>query len=265
VSKTFLVIPCYNETKRLKLREFEKFPYTYVFVDDGSQDGTYDFLLKNKKSNWYVHKLEKNSGKAEAVRQGVEYALNHVEIKKEDWIGFWDADLATPLSEVQNFLDYQQIFYPTAVAVYGSRVKRLGANIKRNWKRYVLGRLFATVVSIIFKIKIYDTQCGAKLFRPVLAKDIFAKPFISKWLFDVELTLRAQDNEIVEFPVLSWIDVAGSKVKIIRETFKVIRDLHAISKSYPARKQKTNSLDDKPSARLETARYPIEHDHIHPE
>ncbi len=112
----YLVIPCYNERNRLDLNAFMNFqmaslivqPVRFLFVDDGSKDGTYDWILdfkkdiinKNQKLNdldFQVIKLEKNSGKAEAVRSGILFLGQQEKLSPLDWVGFWDADLATPL------------------------------------------------------------------------------------------------------------------------------------------------------------------------
>ncbi len=230
--KIFLVVPCFNEEQRIDLSKFSGFPYHFIFVDDGSSDQTYKLLESQKKEHWSVLKLEKNVGKAEAVRAGVRYALEKSNLQSSDWVGFWDADLATPLEEVERFLQYQNQFYPKASAIWGSRVKRLGSDIDRSFKRHVLGRCFATLVGIIFEMRVYDTQCGAKLFSPALGKKIFQDPFISRWLFDIELLLRSADAQVVECSLSQWAEIPGSKVKIIKESRRILADLLKIYLKY---------------------------------
>jgi hypothetical protein len=102
-------------------------------------------------------------------------------------------------------------------------VRLLGRDVRRKASRHYLGRLFATVVSTMLRLPVYDTQCGAKLFRatPELA-GILAEPFLSRWVFDVEIIARQMrasgldagqvEQQIVECPLRRWDDVAGSKV-----------------------------------------------------
>jgi len=238
--KLALIIPCYNEELRLSIQHYENFiihnpNYTLFFVDDGSTDQTLSILRQF--SAQYLDKivvlsLETNSGKAEAVRQGVQKALSH---QNYDYLGYWDADLATPLSEVHRF--EKVIQEESSWVVLGSRVVRAGSHIKRIWYRHILGRLFATIVGVTIGLPIYDTQCGAKFFKRDIAKLIFNTKFISNYLFDIELFLRLKRDfgeaiflgKVYELALTQWEDVSGSKVKPIDflkaplELYKMIR------------------------------------------
>ena len=164
--------------------------------------------------------LAKNSGKAEAVRQGMNSSLKG----SFDYVGYWDADLATPLAAIEKFCS---LFESTdAEIVIGSRVRLLGRNVERKAMRHYLGRVFATCASILLDISVYDTQCGAKLFRnSQLLHQVFSKPFKVKWTFDVEILARflilkksipsKTSNQWIELPLTEWIDVKGSKVKLV--------------------------------------------------
>jgi dolichyl-phosphate beta-glucosyltransferase len=108
--------------------------------------------------------------------------------------------------------------------VFGSRIRLLGRHVHRRAVRHYLGRVFATVVSLMLRLPIYDTQCGAKIFRvtPALSQ-VLSQPFISRWVFDVEIIARfivlsdrdpqPLHDSVYEFPLEKWEDVAGSKVK----------------------------------------------------
>lgn len=225
----YIVVPCYNEAHRLPIAEFESYTnkeVQFLFVNDGSKDNTTEVLkiLCSKIQAEYLS-FEVNQGKAEIVRQGVLYLINNKELQEEDWIGFWDADLATPLYEIQNFVNYGQ-FYPHIQigAIWGSRVYRLGAVIQRDAKRHYISRVFATIMYLLFKIQSYDSQCGAKLFKVPLAKKLFRERFVSRWIFDVEILLRAEGAVIIEYPLKQWIDVAGSKITL-KEIFRIVQDI----------------------------------------
>jgi glycosyltransferase involved in cell wall biosynthesis len=164
-----------------------------------------------------VLNLTQNGGKAEAIRQG----MLAIKDKNVDCVGYWDADLATPLEEITRFLNELQN-RPNYKLLIGSRWKHLGAQIERKTQRHFIGRIFATLASLILGLSVYDTQCGAKILRKELISDLFAKPFITYWIFDVELFFRLRNSMhfknnadcILEIPLQKWQDKAGSKLKI---------------------------------------------------
>ena len=220
-----IVVPCYNEAQRLPLAAFQDFlnhsTIHLVFVDDGSRDHTAQVLENLRDSHpdrVTVLQLKTNQGKAEAVRHGINFALDH----NVEFTGYWDADLATPLDAIPRFL---AVFEdrPALDMVFGSRVKLLGRKVHRRPMRHYLGRVFATVVSTMLHLPIYDTQCGAKIFRVgPETSSLFADPFLTRWVFDVEILARfirkcgsaaIAAGHIYEYPLEEWEDVAGSKVK----------------------------------------------------
>jgi glycosyltransferase involved in cell wall biosynthesis len=178
-----------------------------------------------------------NSGKAEAVPVGMLHAL---EGGAADFVGFWDADLATPLDAINDLLELL-LAHKELDIVLGSRVKLLGRDIERLVVRHYLGRVFATCASVVLGLPIYDTQCGAKIFRvtPDLA-GILQEPFSSRWIFDVELLARflhlsgteKAHGEIYEFPLYRWRDVPGSKVGPL-DFLTAAKELLAIWRKYP--------------------------------
>ena len=122
------------------------------------------------------------------------------------------------------------------MALFGSRIARSGAYVRRSVLRHYLGRIFVTLVDLCLGIRLYDSQCGAKLFRTEVADKVFREPFLSLWIFDLEIVLRLGTDEIVEVPLQQWIDVPGSKVKLGREAFRVLKDLFLIRQSYAKKK-----------------------------
>lgn len=222
-----VVVPCYNEEHRLQTEAFlgylEAHPdLTFVFVDDGSRDGTLARLRQMQAAaprGVEVVNLERNGGKGEAVRRGMIHALERTGAAVA---GFWDADLATPLDAIADLRGVLAA-RPDIQMVFGSRVKLLGRWVERRAARHYLGRVFATVVSNLLRMPIYDTQCGAKLFRSTAAlRRALEEPFSCRWVFDVELLARfirqsggdvaGVQKGIYEYPLHVWRDIAGSKV-----------------------------------------------------
>jgi hypothetical protein len=168
-----------------------------------------------------VEALRKSSrsGKAEAVRTGM---LAGIE-RGAALVGFLDADLATPLRAMDDFLTVLRA-RPTLEFVLGSRVKLLGRDVRRKSTRHYLGRVFATAVSHALDLPVYDTQCGAKVLRVNgHTATLFRDPFRSPWIFDVELIARylrlpvapgepARRDRLYELVVPAWHDIAGSKL-----------------------------------------------------
>ena len=188
-----IVVPCYNEELRLPADRFQKFfcksEIRFVFVDDGSRDKTLDRLenlRQAREDRVFVLRSPANQGKAEAVRMGFNFALD----QGVEYIGFWDADLATPLDAIAEFMAVFAV-RPDLDMVFGSRVKLLGRYVNRKTSRHYLGRVFATVVSTLLQLPIYDTQCGAKIFRVGAGtRGLMAEPFRTRWVFDVEILAR---------------------------------------------------------------------------
>jgi glycosyltransferase involved in cell wall biosynthesis len=221
-----LVVPCYNEERRLKIDPISDFLSSHVnasfcFVDDGSVDGTLRALEALKAvcpERIQVLTLARNSGKAEAVREGALHVRSSS--PRVGYIGYWDADLSTPLKELDGLM---AAFEEGAECrlVLGSRVKRLGSNIERRAARHYLGRVFSTFSSQLLDLPVYDSQCGAKVFRAELTDVLFGEPFITHWLFDVEILVRLRNHvgrdmflkAAIEVPLTAWLEVAGSKLK----------------------------------------------------
>ena len=244
MARIVLVVPCFNERDRLDAEAFAEFKLEghYVdfrFVDDGSTDATSEVLnwIARERKGVTVQRLPENVGKAEAVRAGFIDAF----AESPDYLGYWDADLAAPLSELADFVALMEARRDIDV-VLGSRVKLLGRTIERLAWRHYSGRISATLVSLSLKLPVYDTQCGHKLFRATeLARHVFAEPFRTRWVFDVEILARfltmdplGRDHaarSIYELPLKQWIDVTGSKVRA-KDFGRALADLWTIRRVY---------------------------------
>ncbi len=221
---TYLIVPCFNEGLRLRGDEFLRLirlreELEILFVNDGSSDNTKDVLsaLESASDRISAIHLGRNAGKAEAIRVGMLTALS----ADAQIVGYADADLATPVEELERML-VRMDQGPQAVLL-GARVRLLGTSIERHPSRHYLGRVFAAVASLGLGIPVYDTQCGAKFFRQSSALvSALQEPFRSRWVFDVELLARLLAGEegqrldisdFEEFPLRSWRDVGGSKLR----------------------------------------------------
>lgn len=221
------------------MSEFEAFgdrrPWlTLVFVNDGSADGTADLIASaEKRSPARVRSLTlaRNSGKGEAVRRGVLLALE----SGADLVAFWDADLATPLLDIDTFREHFET-HPDLEVVLGSRVRLLGRRIERSPARHYVGRIAATAASTLLGIAVYDTQCGAKMFRRTpRTHRIFSEPFMTRWVFDVEILARYLSDQptrddisrrMAEIPVRNWTNVDGSRLRltdVVRAPVELLR------------------------------------------
>jgi len=225
--ESVVVIPCFNEAHRLQPDDLQRAVteqpgLRLLLVNDGSTDGTGGLLQSLSESasgRIDVLDMPRNVGKAEAVRLG----MRHANDQSVRYVGFWDADLATPLEDVAVFariLDDN----PGLFTVFGARVKLMGRHVRRNEARHYVGRVFATFVSMSLKAAVYDTQCGAKLFRAGdVLRTVLEEPFTSRWVFDVEILARLNrlhrqgrvgplSSLLHEHPLMRWEDVKGSKV-----------------------------------------------------
>lgn len=192
--------------------------FDFVLVDDCSTDDTLQILdTFSSAENVSVLKLNKNLGKAEAIR----FAVNSSNLNSYNYIGYLDADLSTPINEMEKLNDFIQS-NTTLKFVMGARIKLIGNKVERSLTRHYFGRVFATIASqFILKTPVYDTQCGAKIIDKDLAIKLFEAPFQTKWLFDLELLLRFKklDNrfntKVAEIPLFTWKEMPGSKIKLV--------------------------------------------------
>lgn len=230
MSRAVVVIPCFNEEQRLDAPALEALARSealeLVLVDDGSTDGTRATLMALAAGSGAIVliPLDRNRGKAEAVRTGLLHAIDG----GADVVAYYDADLSTPPDELVRLL-HELDSRPEIAVVMAARVALLGRRIERRATRHYLGRVFATFASLSLGLPVYDTQCGAKVLRVTPAlRAALERPFRSSWGFDVELLGRLLYPEsdveptpvsaVIEVPLRRWHDVAGSKLGLLDMT-----------------------------------------------
>ena len=252
-----IVIPCYNESSRLDLTTFIDFARrrkdtTLCFVNDGSADMTRSTLAEIKNlvhDNTFVFHIELNGGKANAVRQGALFLFEETEV---DTIGFIDADLSTSFEDYDDLIVEMEAINKLKV-VFGSRnMGGAESAIERNPIRKILSNIVKVMIYMITRLRIADTQCGAKTFKRELIPIIYRKTFISRWLFDVEILLRLKKEFgkpdflriFKEKPLKKWIHMEGSKINW-KDTISIPLSLTKIWIAYelkPAFKFLTNRV-----------------------
>ena len=239
--KKIIVIPTFNESKRLNVQRFHEFfgsvkskNTLVIFSNDGSNDNTLEVLKEIKKkfnSKTIIHDFSINEGKSETIRKSFIKCVNDYNFEV---ISFLDCDLSTDIFECNELMDDVS---DDKVIVFGSRISKIDNQIERRFIRHILGRLFSTVTYCLFNIKSYDSQCGCKCFRKKIVDDLFQKKFESNWIFDIEIFLRLKnigfdlERNTIEKPLNRWIDREGSKISFFYFLLIWV-DLYKIYKKY---------------------------------
>jgi glycosyltransferase involved in cell wall biosynthesis len=163
--------------------------------------------------------LPENLGKGGAVHAAWR------EEKSADWLAFVDADGSCSAAEVSRLIQLARES-PPRTALFASRVKMLGKTVERHFRRHLLGRVYATLVSELLDIPVYDSQCGLKLVPRTCFEAVEARLKITGFAFDVELLTALLDSgcAVHEVPI-SWHETPGGKVRLLRDSFLMARDV----------------------------------------
>jgi len=234
---TTLVVPCFRESKRLpaflpglcdQMQALNGVEILVVEDGSGSDEGALikslvDSLRRNFPCLLPLLELPYNLGKGGAVYAGWNQATG------SDWLGFVDADGSCSASEVARLIEMTRASMSAPnlkAALFASRVKLLGRRVDRLFKRHLLGRVFATLVSELLGVPVYDSQCGLKLLPTVAYKTVADRLKIKGFAFDVELMVALLDTgcPIQEVPI-DWSEVPGGKVRLARDSLRMASDV----------------------------------------
>jgi len=225
-----LIVPCFRESLRLPryLPDLCRAMQTLggvkiLVVDDGSgeRESTATRNLVESLRNEYpclqsLLMLPANVGKGAAIYAG------WAKSREADWLAFVDADGACSAAEVARLLTMSH----GNSALFASRVKMLGRRVDRLFKRHLLGRVYATLVSQILRVPVYDSQCGLKVVPRAAFEKISSRLQVTGFAFDVELMVALLDTgcQIQEVPI-DWHEVPGGKVNLIRDSWRMAWDV----------------------------------------
>src|SRR3990172_1301862 len=209
-----LIVPCYNEGRRLITNlvtimtffDEQVISVEVIVVDDGSTDDSKK-ILRSVLKNYPIRVLRhaKNRGKGAAIRTGMKEA-------RGEWVGFMDADLATPVSEWPRF--WNKLEQKDAMVI-GTRKNHLArVTIRQPWMREQLGKIFTLLSNVILNLRVSDVSCGMKVWPRSISNKIWGKQRLNDWSFDAEILYlcRKQKIAIVEVPV-EWADQPETKVR----------------------------------------------------
>lgn len=234
--KLSLVVPMYNEAsiicdtaKTLSSYLQEHFSeYELLFVDDGSKDGTAKLVQELNLPNVRVLGYEKNRGKGCAVRTGMLEATGDIAM-------FIDADLAYGTNVIKQAVDRLEA-QPDKQMLIGSRVLHPEGYEGYTFVRKLASKAYIKVLNLYGGLKLSDSQCGCKAYRGKAIHDIFSRCETDGFAFDFETILWAQKlgYDIVELPV-KIINHRDSKINVVRDTFRMLKELRAIKKRVKAK------------------------------
>ena len=242
-SKPFLsvVVPVYNEEMMIgeTVRRVEAYfqfiekPGEIIIVNDGSTDTTAAKLAElsaGRKTLLQVLTVSQNSGKGYASRLGVLAA-------KGEYVLLTDADLSTPMKEVEKLLTALEA--GTDVAIGSRALRAAGCDVQQSFKRRVSSRIFNGIVQTLVLPGLFDTQCGFKLFTARAARELFSRQTVPGFSFDVEILFLARTLglSIRESPVM-WRQGSSSRVHLFRDSTRMVRDLFLIKKTHRAGREK---------------------------
>ena len=219
-------MPCFNEAVRLpgSLEQAEAYldtqgpTFELLLVDDGSSDGTPELIRGAASANEHVQAvvLPANRGKGRAVAEGVARSRGGLVLIS-------DADFSAPIEEMPKL---EAAITAGADVAIGSRAKRGAREVDQPLHRRLMGKSFNLLVQGLLLPGIWDTQCGFKLFRGDVARELFGRLRTDGFAYDVEILVLARRSgyRIGEVPV-RWINSSTSRVQTVRHSREMLSDV----------------------------------------
>jgi dolichyl-phosphate beta-glucosyltransferase len=238
-----LVVPAYNEARCVgaTLAEMRghldalSYDYEIIVVADGD-DGTREAVARLAAEDPRLSVIGdvRRGGKGRAVRRGMARARGAV-------VGFVDADAKTPIAELENLLPWLGRGYDVVIGSRGLADSRV--EVPQPFHRRAGSRAFGAVVRLLFGLEHRDTQCGFKLFRAEVARDLFGRQRVDGYVFDVELLhLASRLGYRVKEVGVRWSDDADSRLDLLAGNARNLVDLLRIRFARPAPPRPAPSL-----------------------
>jgi len=216
-----IIIPVFNEKEILNqtIGDIDKYFIgkedflEFIIVNDNSTDASMEIIRNKFTGRDHVRVIDNKTrqGKALSIRDGVMIA-------EGKYVIFMDADLSTPLKEIDRFFKYMKKGHDIIIGVRNERNKT--TTVKRPISRRIVSRIYTALCNILFfKGSIADVGCGFKVFKKKIAQSLFLDLYIKSWVFDVEILSKALRNnyKIKEVPV-EWIFKGPSSLNILKDS-----------------------------------------------
>jgi dolichyl-phosphate beta-glucosyltransferase len=222
-----VVIPAYNEAGRLPDAlallagglDGQGPSFELILVDDGSTDGTLEIMRRAERDqpNVRVVALTPNRGKGRALAEGVK-------VSRGDLVLISDTDFSTPIQELGKLCAALEAGADVAIASRALRGSTI--EVSQPVHRVLMGKTFNLMVQALVLPGIWDTQCGFKLFRGPVARELFGQLRTEGFAFDVEVLYRARraGYSVAEIPV-RWAHSAPTRLSSLRHSAQMFRDL----------------------------------------
>lgn len=237
-----VIIPAFNEEKRLSNTLTKVFHYLdskdfkseVVVVDDGSTDKTNEIAsdFQKKRSNLTLLRNQKNSKKGYSVKRGVFHANG-------EYVLYSDADLSTPIEELEKFYKWIEEGYDVIIAA--RNLPESKKEIKQPIHREVGGYIYRKLNRLLFRHGLHDTQCGFKCFKKEVAQELFKRQTVFDFAFDIEILVLAllMGYTIHEVPVI-WRNADHTRLNFVADSFRMLTSLLKIKLNFVLNRYSTD-------------------------